>query len=132
MSLPERIAERYQAAAASKYAVIRKEKGKYCVRSPNNPDWNGGCFDSEEEAKKRLQQVEFFKSKKAYYLEEDDPGDPNADKVEMAHVVAQAATSSLKKQVGYLRGFHISPSELRRFQKVIGSAVAKEIWRIWP
>ena len=42
-------------------AVIRKEKGQYCVKSPNNPDWNGGCYDSKEEAEKRLQQVEFFK-----------------------------------------------------------------------
>ena len=49
----------------SKVAVIRKEKGQYCVRSPNNPDWDGGCYDTEEEAKKRLQQVEFFKHNKA-------------------------------------------------------------------
>ncbi len=42
-------------------AVIRKEKGQYCVRSPNNPDWSGGCYDSKGEAEKRLQQVEFFK-----------------------------------------------------------------------
>jgi len=42
-------------------SVIRKEKGQYCVRSPNNPDWNGGCYDSKGEAEKRLKQVEFFK-----------------------------------------------------------------------
>lgn len=42
-------------------AVIRKEKGQYCVRSPDNPDWNGGCYDSKGEAEKRLQQVEYFK-----------------------------------------------------------------------
>lgn len=41
--------------------VIRKEKGQYCVRSPNNPDWNGGCFDTKGEAEDRLRQVEFFK-----------------------------------------------------------------------
>lgn len=46
-------------------AVIRKEKGKgYCVKSPNNPDWNGGCYPSEGEAKKRLEQVEYFKHNK--------------------------------------------------------------------
>jgi hypothetical protein len=44
-------------------AVIRKEKGQYCVRSPNNPDWNGGCYDSKEKAEDRLKQVEFFKHK---------------------------------------------------------------------
>jgi len=44
-----------------KTAVIRKEDGKFCVRSPDNPKWNGGCYDTEGEAKKRLQQVEFFK-----------------------------------------------------------------------
>lgn len=42
-------------------AVIRKEKGKYCVRSPNNPDWNGGCYDTKGEAEKRLSEVEYFK-----------------------------------------------------------------------
>ena len=42
-------------------AVIRKEKGQFCVRSPNNPDWNGGCFDTKGEAEDRLKQVEFFK-----------------------------------------------------------------------
>lgn len=42
-------------------AVIRKEKGQYCVRSPDNSDWNGGCYDSKDEAEKRLQQVEYFK-----------------------------------------------------------------------
>lgn len=46
-------------------AVIREEKGQYCVRSPNNPDWNGGCYDTKGEAEERLQEVEFFKSKSA-------------------------------------------------------------------
>jgi len=44
-----------------KTAVIRKEKGKWCVRSPDNPDWNGGCYNSEEKAKARLKEVEYFK-----------------------------------------------------------------------
>lgn len=48
-----------------RFAVIRKEKGKYCVKSPKNPDWNGGCFDSEGEAARRLEQVEWFKHKSA-------------------------------------------------------------------
>ncbi len=42
-------------------AVIRKEKGQYCVRSPNNPDWNGGCYDTKGEAEDRLKAVEYFK-----------------------------------------------------------------------
>lgn len=46
-------------------AVIRKEKGEYCVRSPNNPDWNGGCYSSKEKAEERLRQVEYFKHKSA-------------------------------------------------------------------
>lgn len=49
-----------------KTAVIEKEKGQYCVRSPNNPSWSGGCFDSKGEAEKRLNEVEYFKSKEAY------------------------------------------------------------------
>lgn len=48
-------------ATEEKEAVIRKEKGEYCVRSPNNPNWNGGCYKSKGEAEKRLKQVEFFK-----------------------------------------------------------------------
>ena len=46
-------------------AVIVKEKGQYCVKSPNNSSWSGGCFDSKEEAERRLKQVEWFKHKHA-------------------------------------------------------------------
>lgn len=49
--------------------VIRKENGKYCVRSPSNPDWNGGCYDSKGAAEKRLKQVEFFKHKGGFFHE---------------------------------------------------------------
>ena len=42
-------------------AVIREEDGQYCVRSPSNPDWSGGCFDTKGEAEDRLKQVEYFK-----------------------------------------------------------------------
>jgi hypothetical protein len=55
----ERIAQRFIES------VIRKEKGEYCVRSPNNPDWNGGCYPTEEEAEDRLKEVEFFKRQAA-------------------------------------------------------------------
>lgn len=55
MDSAARVAQRFHEA------VIRKEKGQFCVRSPNNPDWNGGCYDSKGEAEKRLQQVEYFK-----------------------------------------------------------------------
>lgn len=44
-----------------KQAVIREENGQHCVRSPDNPSWSGGCYDSKEEAEKRLKEVEFFK-----------------------------------------------------------------------
>lgn len=44
-----------------KSAIIKKEDGKYCVRSPKNPDWSGGCYKSKKKAKKRLQQIEKFK-----------------------------------------------------------------------
>jgi hypothetical protein len=57
----ERVAHRFEAEMLQT-AVIRHEKGKgYCVRSPNNPDWNGGCYDSKGEAERRLKQVEYFK-----------------------------------------------------------------------
>jgi hypothetical protein len=45
--------------------VVKKTPGKgYCVKSEKNPDWSGGCYPSKGEAKKRLNQVEFFKHKK--------------------------------------------------------------------
>ena len=51
--------------ARFKIAVIRKEHGEFCVRSPDNKEWNGGCFKSEGEAEKRLEQVEWFRDNKA-------------------------------------------------------------------
>lgn len=48
----------------SKTAEIVKEKGEFCVRSPNNKEWSGGCYPTEDEAEDRLKQVEFFKRKK--------------------------------------------------------------------
>lgn len=47
--------------------VIRKEGDEWCVRSPDNPNWNGGCYKSKEKAQKRLQQVEFFKHKGGFF-----------------------------------------------------------------
>lgn len=45
-------------------ARIVKEDGKYCVKSEKkDSDWSGGCYDSKDKAKKRLQEVEFFKHK---------------------------------------------------------------------
>jgi len=38
--------------------VIKKRKGKWCVLSPNNPDWSGGCYRTKKEAEARLRQVE--------------------------------------------------------------------------
>lgn len=57
MTSAKRVVARY------KLAIIRKEKGEYCVESPNNPDWNGGCYPSKEKAEDRLKQVEYFKHK---------------------------------------------------------------------
>ncbi len=63
--LSRRVVALYQKRAEEKEAIVRKEKGKgYCVKSPDNSDWSGGCYPSEGEAKKRLEQVEYFKHKK--------------------------------------------------------------------
>jgi hypothetical protein len=51
--------------SGDRLSVIRQEEGKYCVRSPSNPDWSGGCFDTKEEAGRRLREVEYFKHKDA-------------------------------------------------------------------
>lgn len=38
--------------------MIRKRGHKWCVLSPDNPDWSGGCYRTKKEAEKRLRQVE--------------------------------------------------------------------------
>jgi hypothetical protein len=53
--LTSRVARRYLEA------VIRKEKGEYCVRSPKNKSWSGGCFDTKDDAEERLREVEVLK-----------------------------------------------------------------------
>jgi hypothetical protein len=42
-------------------AVVVHEHGKFCVKSPSNPDWSGGCYDTKKEAEDRLKQVEMMK-----------------------------------------------------------------------
>jgi len=56
-------------AEVEREGVNRKEKGEYCVRSPNNPDWNGGCYKSKGEAEGRLKEVEYFKHHSASLVE---------------------------------------------------------------
>lgn len=41
--------------------MIRKENGKYNVYSETGDKHLGGPYNSEEEAQKRLKQIEFFK-----------------------------------------------------------------------
>jgi hypothetical protein len=50
--------------ATTRIAYIKKEKGKYCVKSEKNPSWSGGCFDTKEEAETQLKNVEMFKHMK--------------------------------------------------------------------
>jgi len=52
-------------ATEERTAYIKKEKGKWCVKSKNNPDWSGGCYDTKKEAEERLKQVEAAKYAKA-------------------------------------------------------------------
>ncbi len=51
----------HKTAQSDYQSIIREEGGKYCVRSEDNSDWSGGCYDLKAEAEKRLKQVEFFK-----------------------------------------------------------------------
>jgi 8-oxo-dGTP pyrophosphatase MutT (NUDIX family) len=53
-------------------ALIREEGGKFCVRSPTNSTWSGGCFDSKGEAKKRLTEIEYFKKKDGAFFHEGE------------------------------------------------------------
>jgi hypothetical protein len=47
--------------ATDRVGYIKKEKGKYCVKSESNSDWSGGCYDTKSEAEDRLGEVEYFK-----------------------------------------------------------------------
>lgn len=47
--------------------MIRKEQGKYVIRSKEGKPL--GSYDSEEQARKRLKQIEYFK-----HLKEKPPG----------------------------------------------------------
>ena len=48
----------------SSYVEYDQSKKQWCVRSENNPDWCGGCYDSESAAKERLKTVEMWKHMK--------------------------------------------------------------------
>jgi len=113
MKLAERVAARYREA------IIRKEKGEFCVRSPNNPDWNGGCYPTEGEAKKRLQQVEFFKHKKAW--EGNEPNE-SEDLAVTTYEASEAAADYIKRHLP--RYFKIDSGTLRQIQKATYSAMA--------
>jgi hypothetical protein len=45
--------------------IKQKGKTKYQVKSEKNPNWNGGVYNSKEEAKDRLAEVEMFKHMKS-------------------------------------------------------------------
>jgi hypothetical protein len=47
--------------APARTSYIKKEKGKWCVKSEKNPGWSGGCYGTRAEAEGRLKQVEMFK-----------------------------------------------------------------------
>lgn len=50
------------AGLVERQGYIKKEKGKFCVKSEKNPKWSGGCYGTKGEAEKRLGQVEMFKA----------------------------------------------------------------------
>ena len=41
--------------------VKTRNEDEWCVVSPKNEDWSGGCYGSPGAAHKRLDQVEMFK-----------------------------------------------------------------------
>lgn len=61
-------------AMLSKFNEIKKEayiknvqvdgKDKFEVKSPKNPNWSGGTYNTKEEAKDRLKEVEMLKHMK--------------------------------------------------------------------
>lgn len=84
-------------------AVIRKVGNEYCVFSKDGK--NLGCSSSEAGAKKRLQQVEFFKKKAKSHMSNFTPdrfGEENRDK-EKATTPLNVGNKSLS-QVGTVAG----------------------------
>jgi len=68
--------------------VVRKTPGKgYCVKSEDNSDWSGGCYPTKGEAKKRLNQVEYFKHKGS---SDRIPG----DKIDIGKIASRIASAS--------------------------------------
>lgn len=51
-------------SSLNKVAIIVEENGKWCVRSPKNKNWSGGCFSNRAAAEKRLAEVERIKHMK--------------------------------------------------------------------
>jgi len=59
------VGQQEQQGQLEQQGYIKKTKGKgYCVKSEKSPSWNGGCYETKGEAKKRLNQVEMFKHMK--------------------------------------------------------------------
>ncbi|HED38639.1 MAG TPA: hypothetical protein ENI76_10420 [Ignavibacteria bacterium] len=54
-----------QTSAEMHIGYIQHKGDKWCVKSHNNKDWSGGCYDTKHEAEKRLKQVEMFKHMKS-------------------------------------------------------------------
>jgi hypothetical protein len=70
---PPVVSQQTQEGQQEQVSYIKHEKGKgYCVKSPKNKDWSGGCYPSEGEAKKRLNQVEMFKHMKKGSVASED------------------------------------------------------------
>jgi len=71
-SIMERHAERLGVTSETwhREAYIRKEGNEWCVKSESGK--NMGCYDSEAGAKKRLQQIEYFKHKGELKTEAQD------------------------------------------------------------
>lgn len=73
VSQQEQQGQQQQEGQQEQVGYVKHEKGKgYCVKSEKNSDWNGGCYPSEGEAKKRLNQVEMFKHMKKGTTTPDD------------------------------------------------------------
>jgi len=70
---PNVVSQQQQEGQQEQVSYIKHEKGKgYCVKSPKNKDWSGGCYPSKGEAEKRLNQVEMFKHMKKGAITPDD------------------------------------------------------------
>jgi len=121
-------------AAMEKDAYIEESDGKYCVKSPKNKSWSGGCYESRPAAEKRLQEVEMFKHmKSSIHAEFKKEGELakstwtlfDGDKALVTATLGQIWGTELKANAEWASGTEYGTALVERFLDKDNGGVAK-------